>query len=94
MFRWMAIGSLTPIVFDRETVRGRLRVPFTQQRFRDGHVDVNAALEPFLKEGAVNYGPDFDRSRFTDLNRDLFPQDEFNRPYRPDEVLIRALGPP
>ena len=94
MFRWMAIGSLTPIVFDRETVRGRLQVPFTQQRFRDGHVDVNAALEPFLKEGAVNYGPDFDRSRFTDLNRDLFPQDEFNRPYGPDEVLIRALGPP
>ncbi|MEO8483968.1 MAG: spermidine synthase [Acidobacteriota bacterium] len=92
MFRWMAVGSLTPIVFDREAIQARLDVPFTARRFADGHVNVHAALELFLKEGAVPYGPDFDRSVLTDLNHDLFPQDEFNRPYSRDDTLTSALG--
>jgi hypothetical protein len=29
----------------------------------------------------AEYGPDFDRSRLRDVNRDLFPKDEFLIPH-------------
>jgi predicted membrane-bound spermidine synthase len=91
LFRSIAIGSDAPIVFDPDTVRSRLSDPFTQAHYGSGRVDVEGAIAPFLHEGAVSYGPDFDRSVLTDVNRDLFPQDEFGRPHLHDGRLIEEL---
>lgn len=92
LFRSIGIGSDTPIAFDPDTVRSRLSDPFTRAHYREGQVDVDAAIAPYLAEGAVRYGPDFDRRALTDVNRDLFPQDEFGRPHPHDGRLIRDIG--
>ncbi len=88
----MAIGSQSPIAFDAATVRRRLQDPFTARHFADGQVDVAGALEPLLKEGAVSYGPEFDRAGLGTVNHDLFPQDEFGRPSTDEGRLLSRLA--
>lgn len=77
-FRTMGIGSLEPIAYDREVVLARLRDPFTKAYYDAGGVDALKALQSSLSEQPTVYGPAFDRSALTDVNRDLAPRDEFS----------------
>jgi hypothetical protein len=79
MFPTIAIGSLTPIPFDRDLVFARLDDPHTRHYYERGEVDALAAVSYLLQTPPVSYGPSFDRTTLTDVNRDLFPQDEFRR---------------
>ena len=50
-----------------------------------GGISIDDAMRPCLERPATAYGPGFDRTRLVDLNRDLFPKDEF--------VIPRAMPP-
>ncbi len=75
----IAIGSLSRIAYDPATVRARMASPFTSRYYARGGVDVAAILGPYLAAPSeVLLAP----VTFSDLNRDLFPMDEFGIPYR------------
>ncbi len=82
LFTSIAIGSDRPIPFDPRAVRERLSQEYSRQYYADGNLDVTGALAPLLAEDPVRHGPGTDRTGLVDVNRDLFPQDEFRRPYR------------
>jgi predicted membrane-bound spermidine synthase len=74
----MAVGSNDPIPFDRAALLARLEDPFVRDYFARARIDIRrlvtahlAAREPVL------LSPGSDRSAFEDVNRDLFPKDEF-----------------
>jgi spermidine synthase len=76
-FRDVAIGSETPIHYSRTLVSDRLSEPFTRDYYRRGDVNVVRALASTLGRAPAVFDPGFDRSRLTDVNRDLRPSDEF-----------------
>jgi spermidine synthase len=76
----IAIGSSTPIPFDLETIRSRFRAPFTKDYYETGGIDIEKLLTPYLEGKPGLYGPNFNRAALTDVNRDLFPKDEFMLP--------------
>ena len=90
MFRSVAIGSRSPIPFDPARISARMEDPFTKDYFRRGAVDLERALRSTLTETPTAYGPEFDRRPYADVNLDLFPQDEFARPY---VTTLPGLGP-
>ena len=51
------------------------------QYYRRGGIDIEPLLAPYLSRAQASYGPDFDRTVLTDVNRDLFPKDEFAIPF-------------
>ena len=74
-------------------VRARLQDPFTRDYYRRGGVDLLSLLEPYLRQPPTVYGPEFDRASLVDINRDLFPKDEFAVGYagrRTDSPISRA----
>jgi spermidine synthase len=73
----LALGSESPILFDRTQVVQRLQHAFTRDYYRRGGVDIDTLINDFLKDEPKSFGPDFDRTALTDVNRDLFPKDEF-----------------
>lgn len=74
------LGSESPIPFDAETIRRRLREPFTRDYYARAGIDIAALMEPYLGAREV-WHPESDRSRLGAPNRDLFPMDEFMIPY-------------
>ena len=83
VFRSMAAGSETPIEFDRAAINERLQHPFTSNYFQRADVELDLAMTMYcLQTDPTVYGPDFDRTTLIDVNRDLFPKDEFAIPYR------------
>jgi hypothetical protein len=79
LVRDLAIGSMGAIA-DLESVRDRLRVPFTESYYARGTVPIADTLRPYLVSIPLRIGPDTDRSTMRDVNRDLFPKDEFAVP--------------
>jgi spermidine synthase len=77
LFGDIAIGSSTAIKWDAEAVQARMRDARTSQYYQDGDVNIEAALREYLRAGPEYVDEDFDRSSLLDLNRDLFPKDEF-----------------
>jgi spermidine synthase len=73
-FRNIGIGSLSAIEYDRETVMARMNSDFTREYFARGGIDVADALSRYLTTGPV---PGSAPSDARNLNRDLFPKDEF-----------------
>ena len=80
LFDSIAAGSETAIEFDRSAINRRMQDPFTRDYYARGDVALHVALRPCLEKAPAVYGPDFDRTRLVDLNRDLFPKDEFAIP--------------
>lgn len=74
------VGSETPIAFEREHVRARLDEPFTHDHYQRGGVDIARLVGDFMAHEALSYGPSIDRSLLLDVNRDLFPKDEYMVP--------------
>jgi spermidine synthase len=77
----VALGSLQPIAFSREAVLDRLNEAFTVAYYEQGQVNVRRALSRVLDGKIQVFGPDAERSGYTDINRDLDPRDEFRSPY-------------
>jgi spermidine synthase len=82
VFGHMAIGSTMPLSFNRQVIVDRLRLPFTQDYYRRGGVAIETLLAPYLAQEPSTYGPEVDRDKLVDVNRDLFPKDEFAVGYR------------
>ena len=70
---------------DRTAIDRRMQDPFTRDYYARGGMAIDAALRPCLEKAPKVYGPDFDRTKLVELNRDLFPKDEF--------VIPRAMSP-
>jgi hypothetical protein len=77
LFGTIAVGSDRPIPYDPHTIRQRMHTSFTQSYYATGGVDLESVIEPYLSSPPTVFGPDFDRAALTNLNRDLFPKDEF-----------------
>ena len=73
------MGSDSPIAFDPEVVRARLRAPGVREYYTRGGVDIEALLMPYLATSPTQIASSGIR-RTSDLNEDLFPRDEFSRP--------------
>ena len=82
VFEDMAIGTTIPLSLDRPAIADRMRQPFTRDYYRRGEIDIEKLLAPYLLRDPRVYGPDFDRQALVDVNRDLFPKDEFAIDYR------------
>lgn len=81
LFDTVAIGSMTPIAYDPETIKARMAHRFTRDYYHSGGVDIASLLAPVVGATPMYYSPEFDRTQLIDLNRDLFPKDEFAIPY-------------
>jgi hypothetical protein len=77
LFDYLAIGGTMPLSVDRRVIVERMRLPFTRDYYRRGAVDIEALLAPYLMQEPTVYGPEVDRGKLVDVNRDLFPKDEF-----------------
>jgi predicted membrane-bound spermidine synthase len=80
LYLWMPgailVGSNDPIEWDPEKLRIRLTSEFSTAYYGRGQIDIDAYLQKILA-ASKNSMPDFDRSKITDFNTDLFPKDEF-----------------
>ncbi len=77
VFEGLAVGSSTPVIFDRLAVQARMQEHFTRDYYTAAQIDLHGLLQPYLARDPQVVGPDFDRRLLVDLNRDLFPKDEF-----------------
>lgn len=73
----IAIGSESPIPFDRAELERRVGDPRVRDHFARAGVDVAALVGALLESQPVRIGPAANRKRLTDVNRDLFARDEF-----------------
>jgi spermidine synthase len=73
----VAIGSESPIAFDPAVVRRRLDLPFTAAHYSAGHVNLVEELRMYVDRPPRIFDSQFDRRGLRDVNRDLFPGDEF-----------------
>jgi len=82
LFGDVAVGSATPIAYDAAAVQSRINESFSRDHYYGGGIDLEALLGEMVRRGPTQvYGPDFDRTQLVDLNRDLFPKDEFGVGY-------------
>ena len=77
VFEGLAVGSATSIEFDQAVINSRLQDPFTRDYYAGAAIALDVALKLCLEKPPKAYGPDFDRTSLVDVNRDLFPKDEF-----------------
>ena len=77
LFQGLALGSTTPVRFDRSAIEARIQQRFTQDYYGGAGIALDQLLAPYLKQAPRVYGPEFDRTSLVNLNRDLFPKDEF-----------------
>jgi hypothetical protein len=73
---WQYLGRYETL--SSEEVVGSGRADY----YRRGEIDIEKLLAPYLLRDPRAYGPDFDRQALVDVNRDLFPKDEFAIDYR------------
>ncbi|MDW8212865.1 MAG: spermidine synthase, partial [Roseiflexaceae bacterium] len=72
------IGSNAPIELDLQTIYRRLEDPFTREYYQQSRVDILQWLdEYFVKRQPLVSDPAAPRPASSDINRDLFPRDEF-----------------
>lgn len=72
------IGSNAPIELDLQTIYRRLEDPFTREYYQQSGVDILQWLdEYFVKRQPLVSDPAAPRPASSDINRDLFPRDEF-----------------
>jgi spermidine synthase len=71
------VGSDEPIPIDLAAIRQRIAAPRAAEHYRRAGIDAARMIEEYFANPAV-YAPGFDRTRLTDVNRDLFPKDEYD----------------
>lgn len=72
----LILGSNEKINWDIEKISERLRNPFTKSYYARVGVDVESLIAIFSAHHEM-FAPQFDRTKLTDYNTDLFPKDEF-----------------
>lgn len=72
----ISVGSQSPIQIDPAAVLARARTASTLAHFDAAGIDIVALIEDWLSREPELFGPDADRLPL-DVNRDLFPRDEF-----------------
>ena len=77
VFDFFAVGSTGPLRFDRSAIEARIRQPFTRDYYARAGINVDELLAPYLNQAPRMYGPEFDRTTLVNVNRVLFPKDEF-----------------
>jgi spermidine synthase len=77
LFDFFALGSTDPVRFDRSAIEARIQQPFTRDYYARAGINVGELLAPYLNQAPRVYGPEFDRTSLVNVNRDLFPKDEF-----------------
>ena len=77
VFGEVAVGSQSPIAFDRAAIRARMAEPFSREYYAAGDVSISVALSEYISAEPLRFTPDSPRPAKRDLNRDLFPRDEF-----------------
>lgn len=75
------IGSNEPIAFDPEVVKARLADVQVRQYYERAGIDIQDNLMELLDTPPDRFDTRYDRSALNDLNRDLFPRDEFELPF-------------
>jgi hypothetical protein len=93
-FDGLALGSTTPVPFDRSAIDARIRQPFTRDYYARGGIDVSQLLAPYLDRAPRVYGPEFDRTALVNVNRDLFPRDEFAAAWDCRQPAVQAESTP
>ena len=73
----VAVGSEQRIPFDPVALRRRLEDRSRRRTTRSGRVRLAEDLAPLLEPPPAVFGPETDRRGLLNLNRDLFPRDEF-----------------
>ncbi|MDQ3418365.1 MAG: fused MFS/spermidine synthase [Acidobacteriota bacterium] len=73
------VGSDSPITFDADQVRARLRTPEVQAYYRRAGIDIESLLARYLA-APVQVTTAAGNQQQVDLNEDLFPRDEFSAP--------------
>jgi spermidine synthase len=73
----VAVGSESPIAFDREAIRARLERPFTRRYYLKAGFDVDSFWAKLSELEPRSFSPAFEREALVDINTDLFPRDEF-----------------
>jgi predicted membrane-bound spermidine synthase len=79
VLRDIGFGSDSPIPFDRAAVLARCQEPAVRAHFETIGLDLCQLLGEFLAQERRPFrlGPEDDRTRFRDVNSDLFAKDEF-----------------
>jgi len=77
LFEDLALGSTTPVRFDRSAIEARIQQRFTHDYYSRAGIQLDKLLAPYLNRAPRAYGPEFDRTSLVNVNRDLFPKDEF-----------------
>jgi spermidine synthase len=72
----LILGSNEKMDWDINKISDRLRNPFTKRYYARVGVDVENLIQVFTAYHKV-FTPEFDRSKLTNYNTDLFPKDEF-----------------
>jgi MFS family permease len=77
VFGDVAVGSQLPIAVDRAAILARMDEPFSREHYAAGGVSISAILSKYISVEPVRFTPESPRPAERDLNRDLFPRDEF-----------------
>jgi spermidine synthase len=78
------LGSNEPIPWDPAAIAARVADPRVRSYYQRAGLDIERLIGEYLDGEHAVYRPDFDRSRLTDVNTDLFPRDEYDlSPPRP-----------
>jgi len=71
------IGSERPLHYDPQTIKERLENRFTKAYFAHGGIDVDGFAALFSGSKIETFSENYDRSKISDINTDLFPKDEY-----------------
>jgi spermidine synthase len=71
------VGSMMGAQFDRAAIWARMDEPFSREYYDVAEVSIAVALSKYISAEPVRFTPDSPRPAERDLNRDLFPRDEF-----------------
>ena len=85
----VALGADTPIVFDPAAVRRRMRQSGVRDHFASGRIDIEALLEPVLRQGPADLAPP-GKAELSGINTDMHPRDELPAP---SSMLQKLLAP-
>jgi predicted membrane-bound spermidine synthase len=80
VFKAIAVGSSTPIEFDRDAFLRRMADPETRRYYQAAGITLETLFADYLAAPPESYSRESDRSRVVEINRDLFPRDEFGIP--------------
>ena len=78
--------------FDRSAIEARIQQRFTRDYYGRAGIALDQLLAPYLHQAPRFYGPELDRTSLVNVNRDLFPKDEFAVTWDCSELAASQAG--